>query len=171
MMQRTISPSVVMRGFTLVELLVVVSVIGIGSLLSLVALRRSHGSAALRQAAIELSGYLQSARNQSSTATSSCVLGLNASLVLGPTATSPNSCSALPNLDLRGVTGLSSLAASGDTTVTFLARGLSSASTTTILSDPSVSQQACVFVSTPAALIKRGSRSGAGSNCDYVSGD
>lgn len=163
-------PGFLTPGFTLVELLVVVSVLGIASVIGLTALRQSQASASLRQAAVELTGYLQSARQRTSTATSSCVLSISSSLVVAPTSVSPNSCSDTPSLDLRSVSALSALSVSGDTAITFLARGLSSAETTTILSDQALTQQACVLVSTPAGIVKRGRRPTPSSSCDYVSG-
>lgn len=164
----TLQPSA--SAFTLVELLVIVSILGIAAVLSLLALRQSRGDAALRQAAVELSGYLQSARSQSATATSSCQLSLSAGLVLGPSAGASNSCAGLASVDLRAVSGLAGLTASGDTSYTFLARGLTAAAFTTVLQDASSSRQACVHVSTPAGLVKRGSRASSAASCDYVSG-
>lgn len=178
-------------GFTLVELLVIVAVIGITSVVGLQSMASFLQEQRLRQAAFELVAYLQSARARAQRENGFCQLQISGTS-LAPTTAANNRCAvitradgtvtpALPSLDLSTVSGLSTLALQGSTAnpITFGRAGVLAAGRTGnspaalprmlyVRVTSGTSQQRCVFLD--LLSIRDGWRNGASGTCTYTSG-
>lgn len=167
------------RGFTLVEVLVIVAVLGIVSGMALTGMARFLQEQRLRQAAFELSAHLQSARARAQRQNGICQLQISGTS-LAPSGASGNVCAAspaLPNLDLAGLSGAEGLGMTGSTSdpITFSPYGVlatatasSSAMRMLYLSANGTSVQRCVFLD--LVSIRIGWRNGSSGVCSYGSG-
>lgn len=160
--------------FTLVELLVTVSVVMLLGSLSYVSFRPFLQERRLRQAAVEIQAQLLQARTVAQKRSGSCQVSLS-SLSLGPaTGFTNNVCTAttLPAVSLSGTSNADGLAvvAGSDTTFTFTSIGslAGPSDLTTILSANNTSTQWCVRVTAPAGLIMVGSRVSGEAACNFV---
>jgi prepilin-type N-terminal cleavage/methylation domain-containing protein len=164
---KTLSPS---AGFSLPELLVGVAVAGIATTVMLTSYVNQRRDAQLRQAALELAGYLETAKGTARGAKDPCQLTIvSATAVIGPSTTSPNSCAGRPSMNLNQEAGADGITASGSILITFTARAFVSSQTITYLSMPNSSFQACVLVNSPVGLIRKGYRPATSSgDCNYV---
>lgn len=170
------------HGFTLVELmlfsavLIVLSSIAFQSMFTLIAERK------LRTASIELSGYLEVARNVALAENSPCTIALLKASggIFGPDpAQKLNSCRSdkitiAPSLDLRDISGtenitVSVLANSGSLPLTFTPEGAIREGATVLISSKDVSVGSwCVEVQSPLATVRRGWRATGSESCDYT---
>jgi prepilin-type N-terminal cleavage/methylation domain-containing protein len=157
-------------GFTLPELLVGVAVAAIAMTVMLTSYVNQRRDAQLRNAAVELAGYLDTAKGTARGAKDPCRLTIaTATAVVGPSTTSPNSCAGRPSMNLNQEAGTDGITASGAPEITFTARGFVSAQTVFYLSMPNSSIQACVLVNSPVGLIRKGYRPATSTGeCDYV---
>jgi type II secretory pathway pseudopilin PulG len=157
-------------GFSLPEALLGVVVAGIASTVALTTYFNLRRDAQLRQAALELTSYLDRSKARSRGSENSCQLSIApSSAAIGPTATPNNSCANQPTVNLNDEAGASGITASGDTAFSFTPRGFVTTPTVTYLNIPNSSIQACVMVNSPVGLIRRGFRPAASSGaCDYV---
>jgi prepilin-type N-terminal cleavage/methylation domain-containing protein len=160
------SPS---SGFSLLELLVGVVVIGIATTVALTSYVNLRRDAQLRQAALELTGYLDRAKASARGSSSSCQLSMAPSTAaIGPSAY-PGSCATQPTVNLNDEAGATGITASGTTSFSFTPRGFVTTPTVTYLSIPNSSIQACVMVNSPVGLIRKGFRPAASTGaCNYV---
>jgi type IV fimbrial biogenesis protein FimT len=166
-------------GFTLVELMVIVAVIGIISGMGLQTMASFLQEQRLRQATFELVAYLQSARARAQREDRLCQLAISGTRV-GPSSATPNSCSTLSSLDLQTAAGLASLTLAGNAStapISFSRFGVlatvGSTATLTLprmlyLSTSGTSQQRCVFLD--LLSIREGWRSGDTGACTYSNG-
>jgi prepilin-type N-terminal cleavage/methylation domain-containing protein len=156
-------------GFSLVELLMALVVVGIASSFALTTYVNQRRDSQLRQAALELAGYLDRAKASARGAGNACQLSITTTTaVIAPSGT-PGSCASQPSVNLNHEAGASGITASGDTLFTFTPRGFVSAQTITYLSIPNSPIQACVRVSSPVGLIRKGFRPATSTGaCNYV---
>jgi len=170
------------RGFTLVELMVIVAVIGIVSAIGFSSMASFLQEQRLRQASLELASHLQSARSRAQREGGFCQLAVSGTTV-SPTAASGNVCATAPalgSLDLAAVWGASGLVVSGSTSspLSFSRYGAlaSETSGTGLLPMPRVlylgangtSVQRCVFLD--LLSIRVGWRNGSSGTCTYSNG-
>lgn len=171
------------QGFTLVELMVIVAVIGIASALTFTSMARFLQDQRLRQASLELASYLQSARARAQREGGICQLTLSGTS-LAPSSVANNRCAAtttseaLAALDLAAVSGANGLAISGSIAdpITFTPMGvlaspnLSSSTLLRILylSANGTTLQRCVFLD--LLSIRVGWRNTNSGVCSYANG-
>jgi Tfp pilus assembly protein FimT len=157
-------------GFTLPEALMGMVVAGIAMAVMITSYMNQRRDAQLRQAAVELAGYLDTAKGAARGSEDPCVLTIaTATAVIGPSTPGPNACASRPSMNLNHEAGADGITASGSTLITFTARGFVSAQTVTYLSMPNSSIQACVLVNSPVGLIRKGYRPATSTgDCDYV---
>ena len=112
-------------GFTLVELLVIVAVIGIVSGIGLTTMASFLQEQRLRQAAFELASYLQSARARAQRDGKICRVEIDGTSTIKPSNSSDNGCTQLPELNLQAVSGASGLTTDSSSagTMTFTPAG------------------------------------------------
>lgn len=171
-------------GFTLVELLVIVAVIGIVSGIGLTTMASFLQEQRLRQAAFELASYLQSARARAQRDGKPCKLEFDGTTIR-PRSSAENHCFAnsprLPDLNLATVSGASGLTITGSTTnaITFTPAGtladelygLGGRDTWTrvvYLGADRTNLQRCVFID--LVSIRIGWRNAGQTTCTYTSG-
>lgn len=165
--------------FTMIELilfvtvLVLVSSIGFRSMFALLQQRK------LRTAAIELSGYLQVARNVALTENSLCTIALTSQTggVFKPDASvSGNACkdgTITPSLNLRDLSGSTKLRVeplpnAGTYPITFTPEGtLVEGATVLIRSTDVVDGSWCVDIQAPLATVRIGWLPANSNRCDY----
>jgi prepilin-type N-terminal cleavage/methylation domain-containing protein len=158
-----------MRGFTLLELLITVAVIGIASSITLITFLNFRRDSQLRHAAVALAGYLDVAKTVAKGAAAACQLSITATPATVAPGTTPGSCASQPSLNLNDEAGATGITASGSTLITFTSRGFVSTETITYLTIPNSSIQACVRVNSPAGLIHKGFRQSSSTGaCNYV---
>ncbi len=167
------------KAFTVVELMIYTALaaslgsIGFKSMLNFMEERK------LRSAAIELSSYLEIARNVASGANSSCVIKINAAAsgTFGPdTSNSSNACRAgtiNPSLELRTLTGSRNLQVqviSADPfPLTFNPEGTTLRGATVLITSSDVESGGwCVDVQSPLATIRRGWLAKGMNICNYA---
>jgi prepilin-type N-terminal cleavage/methylation domain-containing protein len=148
-------------GFALPELMITVVILGILAGVGSVGLINSSRVWGLRNAAVELAGYLDKAQAQAAANQDQCVVaitGTGASQQIGPTTASPNSCSGLPPALLLPASPipLNLNPAAGTTTFTIASGGTVPATLTTRLSATGTSAELCVQVLAPAAQVAIG---------------
>ena len=168
------------KAFTVVELMIYTALaaslgsIGFKSMLNFMEERK------LRSAAIELSSYLEIARNVASGANSSCVIKINAAAsgTFGPdTSNSSNACRAgtiNPSLELRTLTGSRNLQVKvitedDNTSLTFNPEGTTLRGATVLITSSDVESGGwCVDVQSPLATIRRGWIAKGANICNYA---
>lgn len=164
------------NGFTLLELLIVSSVLIVLSTVGLRSMFVFMEQRKLRTAAVELSGYLQVARNAARAENGPCTLALNASGdTLAPDASTSNTCKAgsvVPSMKLRANSSSRDLSAkfdSGATSITFTPEGTITTGDTLLLSSANVPDGVwCVNVQAPLATVRMGWRSKGQSTCNFA---
>jgi len=164
-----------LRGFTLIELMVIVAVIGIVSGVAYTTLASFLQEQKLRQASFELASYLQSARARAQREGGFCELSVSGTQI-APTTATGNVCNnppVQPSLDLASVSAASGLAitASPSTPITFTRLGTLASATMPrmiYLSANSTSWQSCVFLDLIG--IRTGWRNGSSGACTYTNG-
>jgi len=175
-------------GFTLVELLVIVSVIGIVSGMSLTTMASFLQEQRLRRAAMELGSYLQSARAMAQRQGGYCSIsigGAGSPTLLQPTPNDANNrclnpatptTPPSPSLDLQTASAASGLAISpGASTLTFTRFGTLAGGPVVgpsiprmlYLSASGTSQQRCIFLD--LISIRMGWRNTSAGACTYTS--
>jgi Tfp pilus assembly protein FimT len=157
------------KAFTVVELMIYTALaaslgsIGFKSMLNFMEERK------LRSAAIELSSYLEIARNAASAANSSCIIPID--------TTSSNACrtgTIVPSLELRTLTGSRNLQVKviindDVTSLTFNPEGTTLTGATFLISSSDVESGGwCVDVQSPLATIRRGWIAKGENICNYA---
>lgn len=167
------------KAFTVVELMIYTALaaslgsIGFKSMLNFMEERK------LRSAAIELSSYLEIARNAASAANSSCIINIDEaeSGNFEPDTTSSNACrtgTIVPSLELRTLTGSRNLQVKviiedDNTSLTFNPEGTTLTEATFLISSSDVESGGwCVDVQSPLATIRRGWIAKGENICNYA---
>lgn len=160
-------------GFTLVELLVVVVIIGCLATAGGIGLLRSARIGSLRTAAVELGGYLESAQASAAGSNNSCSLAISGNgeaRRIGPTNDPGNACAVLPSeWLLSGSVIPIGLNVSTTGTLTIAPRGILTSPTpvTIRLSSPSIPNvEYCIQLLPPAGLVGLGVVRD--NNCDHA---
>lgn len=164
-------------GFTMVELMLIVAVIGIASTLALTTTARFVQEQRLRQASLELAAYLQSARARAQREGRICQLTITGTTI-GPSSVSGNACATVPSLNLASVSGASGLTIGGASSdpITFTGSGVMASqvlsSSTLIrvlhLGASGTTLQRCVFLD--LVSIRVGWRNSGSGVCSYTTG-
>lgn len=167
------------RAFTIVEVMVFtalmlsLTVVGFRSMFTFTEQEK------LRVAAIELSAYLEVARNVALTDNSPCVIALNSvdeGLFAPDQKATTNSCVAgkmVTSLNLRDLTGsknlrVSLLPGSGTFPITFNPEGTTRDGVTVVIDSKDVASVGwCVHVQAPLAIVRRGWRTTGSNTCRY----
>lgn len=165
------------NGFTLIELMVATSALLILSAVGLRSMFVFLEQRKLRTAAVELSGYLQVARNAARAENSPCTLALNATGdTLAPDGSASNICNkagtVLPDVKLRANSGSRDVTVafdSGAQSITFTPEGTITTGDTLLLSSANVPDGVwCVAVDAPLATVRMGWRSTGQSTCNFA---
>lgn len=164
------------NGFTLIELMVATSVLLILSAVGLRSMFVFSEQRKLRTAAVELSGYLQVARNAARAENGPCTLALNPTRdTLAPAGSASNICKAgsvLPDVKLRANTGSRDVTVafdSGAQSITFNPEGTITTGDTLLLSSANVPDGVwCVAVDAPLATVRMGWRGTGQSTCNFA---
>lgn len=150
-------------GFTMLELMVIVAVIGIVSAILIPFSTRAYADQQLRTAAIALSAHLRSARQAALAGDAACTVTITAAGAV----TSAGSCAGrVPPINISLETRLNNFTVGGDLTVVFNRVGVTPAQTTTVLTSNQAQNEFCVGVSTPLGIVRTGVRP-AGGGCTY----
>jgi Tfp pilus assembly protein FimT len=178
--RRHLLPARSSRAFTIVEamvfaaLLMSLTAVGYRSMFTFTEQQK------LRVAAIELSAYLEVARNVALTDNTPCVIAMtnsNGGLFSPDKNATINSCTAgklVTSLNLRELTGsknlrVSLLPGSGSFPITFNPEGTTRNATTVVISSTDVTSGGwCVDVQAPLAIVRRGWRVTGANSCRYV---
>lgn len=174
-MTRVSSPE---KAFTLIELVLVGAVLAILSSMVFRSMFVFNEQRKLRVAAVELSGYLQVARNVANARNAPCTIALSQANggVFIPAAGAGNACqpgTIAPAVRLADLSGSSKLQAAtlpgaGTYPLTFSPEGTVRQGATVLLSSADVPDGAwCVNVEAPLATVRLGWRQTGGS-CDYT---
>ena len=151
--------------------MIIVVILGILAGVGSVGLVSSSRVWGLRNAAVELAGYLDNAQAQAAANTTRCVLeitGSGSAQRIGPTNVTPNSCAGLAPAQLLPVSPLplSLNQAGGQTAFTFAPGGTVPTTLTTLLSAANTSDiQLCVQVVAPSGYLAIGIQQG--STCNH----
>lgn len=166
------------QGFTLIEVLVTVAVLGILASVGSASLIRSVQIWGLRSTAVELAGYLENAqavaaghKDDPDASTVRCILaitGTGDALQIGPTAAANNVCANLPATQLLPNSLIPlAMKAPSVTTFTFGPGGTLPATITSVLSSANAGNtQYCVQLQAPSALVGIGRMQGG--TCNYA---
>lgn len=168
-------------GFTLVELLVIVAVIGIVSGIGLTTMASFLQEQRLRQAAFELASYLQSARARAQRDGAICQLEFEGTTIK-PSSSTNNRCYTgsprLPDLNLAAVSGTAGLTIERSTTdsITFTPAGSLAFPSNDVfykliiyLGAPNTNVQRCVYLDLLSIYIGYRNDSNQ-SSCNYTKG-
>ena len=167
------------RAFTLIELMLFTSVMLIVSSTGFHSMYKFNEQRKLRTAAIELSGYLQVARNVAAAENSACIITLpqQGGWMIKPDTTQGNACregTIQTSLDLRELSGsrkltLSTPTDSGTYPLTFTPEGTILSGATTLISSTNVTEGSwCVDVQAPLATVRIGWRDQTTKTCNYA---
>jgi prepilin-type N-terminal cleavage/methylation domain-containing protein len=159
------------KGFALPELMITVVILGILAGVVTVGMLASVRVWGLRNAAVELAGYLDNAQALAAASTDACVVeisGTGSDQQIGPAAAiDPNSCAGLAPARLLPTSPLPIiLEVVGDTLFTIEAGGIVIRTFTAVLAVEGSDQQMCVQIFTPSALVSIGIF--ASQNCDHA---
>ena len=159
------------RGFALPELMITVVILGILAGVGTVGMLASVRVWGLRNAAVELAGYLDNAQALAAASTDACVVeisGTGSDQQIGPAAAiDPNFCAGLAPARLLPTSPLPIiLEVVGDTLFTIEAGGIVIRTFTAVLAVEGSDQQMCVQIFTPSALVSIGIF--ASQNCDHA---
>jgi len=165
--------------FTLIEVLIVAAVLSILSLVALRSMLVFSEQRKLRTAAVELSGYLQVARNVANAGNAPCTIALTSSIggTFAPdSSVTNNACkpgNIPPAVRLGGFAGSRDLQATtlpggGSFPLTFTPEGTVQQGATVVISSANVPNGAwCVDVLAPLATIRLGWQQ-SGGTCNYA---
>ncbi|QPN58311.1 GspH/FimT family pseudopilin [Synechococcus sp. CBW1107] len=158
-------------GFTLVEMLITVVVIGITAGSGIVLLRGVVSSSRLRHASLELVGYLDSSRRNAMRLGGTCTIN-RAGTTFSPSNANGNTCAGDPALDLSAAASDPNLAVDNTSpaAVIFTQRGTSVNGATFVLTLAGASTDRCVRVTSPLGIVGAGSKplGTAVANCNYI---
>jgi Tfp pilus assembly protein FimT len=166
------------NAFTIVELVMVSAVLLTLSSLALRSMFFFSEQRKLRTAAVELSGYLQVARNVANAQNAPCIIALtnNDGGIFSPDPSAGNACkdgTIQPAVRLRSHSGSRNLRATalsggGGFPLTFTPEGTVRQGTTVLISSSDVPEGAwCVDVQAPLATVRLGWQS-TGGTCNYA---
>lgn len=160
------------KGFALPELMITVAILGILAGVVTVGMLASVRVWALRNAAVELAGYLDNAQALAAASADPCVVeisGTGSDQQIGPAAINPNSCAGLAPARLLPTSPLPitlDVNASGDTIFTIGTGGVVINTLTAVLGVEGSDRQMCVQMFTPSALVSIGIF--ANQTCDHA---
>lgn len=162
------------RGFALPELMITVVILGILAGVGTVGMLASVRVWGLRNAAVEVAGYLDNAQALAAASTDACVVeisGTGSDQQIGPAAAiDPNSCADLAPARLLPTSPLPIILndanKESDTRFTIEAGGIVIRTFTAVLAVEGSDQQMCVQMFTPSALVSIGIF--ANQNCDHA---
>ena len=162
------------KGFALPELMITVAILGILAGVVTVGMLASVRVWALRNAAVELAGYLDNAQALAAASADPCVVeisGTGSDQQIGPAAINPNSCAGLAPARLLPtsplpITLVDASASGFDTMFTIGAGGVVINTLTAVLGVEGSDRQMCVQMFTPSALVSIGIF--ANQTCDHA---
>ena len=151
----------IVAGFSLTELLIAVAILGLLSAATLFGLLRSARIGALRAAAIDLAGYLETAQATAAGSTDACSLAISGSgdnQQIGPTNAVGNACAALASQPLLSGSVIPlGLVVTTAGTLTIAPRGTLESPVTIRLSEANTQNlEYCVQLLPPAGLVGTG---------------
>ncbi len=152
------------KGFALPELMITVVILGILAGVVTVGMLASVRVWGLRNAAVELAGYLDNAQALAAASADACVVeisGTGSDQQIGPAEINPNSCAGLAPARLLPtsplpITLLDASASGFDTMFRIEAGGIVINTLTAVLGVEGSDRQMCVQMFTPSALVSIG---------------
>lgn len=152
------------KGFALPELMITVAILGILAGVVTVGMLASVRVWGLRNAAVELAGYLDNAQALAAASADACVVeisGTGSDQQIGPAEINPNSCAGLAPARLLPtsplpITLLDASASGFDTMFRIEAGGIVINTLTAVLGVEGSDRQMCVQMFTPSALVSIG---------------
>lgn len=168
------------KAFTVLEAMIYSSVVITVAIIGFRSMREFTDQRKLRAAAIELSSYLEIARNVAFASNTSCVISIRnrEGGIFVPDASQPNnSCngtSIIPVYNLGNLSGIRNLtvevmAGSGSYPLIFNPEGTTRAGATVLVSSSDVEAGSwCVDVQAPLGTIRRGWRARGANECNYA---
>lgn len=161
------------NGFTVVELLVTVAIISILSAIAFRPFANFYNSQRLKYTAIELAGYIRTARAIALKDGGVCQLAISGTTI-APSSLSGNKCTTgkPASLDLSSHSGAPGIeiVTPIPATISFVRHGFMAGSSETIrIKSSGSSTEWCINILSPSALVRVGHAEGS-ATCNYVTG-